>query len=301
MNDAERSILALAEVQHGAISRQQALAARMSARVIGRRLADGEWEPVYAAAYRLAGSEPTWEQRIMAGVLAAGPGAVASYRAAAAVQGIPGVPRWPEVTVQRPRMVRVEGLRGHQTRLLPPEDVTKKEGIPVTVAGRTIADLSLIYGKAKLDPILNYAMAQQLVSRAEMVARASQRSHDDVLWQMLDERPDTARPLGSEFEARLFAALRSAGLPLPVTQYRIMIDGLDKYVDFAYPEVKLVLSADSYLWHSDPESWRKDRARDGELVALGWSVLPITTDLVWYQPALMASRVRRALEARRAG
>jgi hypothetical protein len=84
--------------------------------------------------------------------------------------------------------------------------------------------------------MLDYAQAQRLVTRAEMEARATGRRHDDVLRELLDERPATARPMGSEFEACLFRALRDAGLPLPKAQYRVlMADGSEVFLDFALP------------------------------------------------------------------
>jgi very-short-patch-repair endonuclease len=108
--------------------------------------------------------------------------------------------------------------------------------------------------------------------------------------------------MGSDFEVGLFRALREAGLPLPLPQYRVlMADGSFVYLDFAYPEVRLAIEADSYLWHASLAAWQRDRARNGELVALGWSILPITWDLVMFRPVEMARRVRGALETRRAG
>ncbi len=195
----------------------------MSARAIHHRLETGEWIPEFRSAYRLAGAQRTWELRAMAGCLAAGNGAVASHRTAASLLGVPGAVRWVEVTVVRPREVKVEGIIAHRTRLLGPGDTADVKGIPVTSAGRTIVDLTGVYGKTKLGPMLDYATANRLVTRADLVARSSGRRHDDVLVELLAERPDTARPMGSDFEAALYRRLREAGLPLPVAQYRILM------------------------------------------------------------------------------
>jgi very-short-patch-repair endonuclease/alkylated DNA nucleotide flippase Atl1 len=239
------------------------------------------------------------EQKIMAGVLAAGSGAVASHRAAATLLGMPGVPRWVEVTVPRPREVAVKGIIAHRTRLLVREDVSTVRRIPVTTAGRTIADLASFYLKAKLAPMLDYSLANRLVTRADLEARATGRKHNDVLRELLDERPATARPMGSEFEACLFRCLRDAGLPLPVAQYRVLMpDGSEVFLDFAYPDVMLAIEADSYLWHASLADWQRDRARNNEFVALGWSILPLTYDLVVHTPAEAARQVRGARAAR---
>jgi very-short-patch-repair endonuclease/alkylated DNA nucleotide flippase Atl1 len=301
MNHAERALLGLAQAQHGVLSRRQALREGLSPSAINRRLAAGEWVRVFQGIYRLAGVQSTWEQRVMAGCLAAGPGAVASHRSAAALHGMPGAPRWVEVMAPRPHQVRVGGVIAHRTRLLAPDDVGRLRGIPATTPARTIADLARVYPATKLGPMLDYALARRLVSRADLEARATGRRHDDVLRGLLDERPATARPVGSEFEASLFRALRDAGLPLPVAQYRVLMgDGGEVFLDFAYPDVLLAIEADSYLWHASLADWQRDRARNNELVAIGWSILPITWDLVMRSPADAARQVRGAREARMA-
>ncbi|HEY2666377.1 MAG TPA: type IV toxin-antitoxin system AbiEi family antitoxin domain-containing protein [Actinomycetota bacterium] len=299
MNNADRALLTLAQAQHGVLSRHQALREGLSASAIDRRLATGQWVRVFQGAYRLAGVRPTWEQTVMAGCLAAGADAVASHRSAAALLGMPGAPRWVEITVPRPRQVSVGGVIAHRTRVLPLDDTGTVRRIPVTTAGRTIADLASFYSKNKLGPMLDYSLANRLVTRADLEARATGRKHDAVLRELLDDRPATVRPIGSEFEASLFRGLREAGLPLPVAQYRVLMgDGSLVFLDFAYPEVKLAIEADSYLWHASLAAWQRDRARNGELVALGWSILPITYDLATFKPAEVARRVRGALEAR---
>jgi very-short-patch-repair endonuclease len=302
MNHAECALFGLAQAQHGVLSRHQALCEGLSASAIDRRLAAGEWVRVFQGVYRLAGVQTTWEQKVMAGCLAAGADAVASHRSAAALLGMPGAPRWVEVMVPRPRQVRVGGVIAHRTRLLAPEDVGRLRGIPATTAGRTIVDLASVYPATKLGPMLDYVLARRLVTRAELEARATGRRHDDVLRELLAERPATARPMGSEFEACLFRGLREAGLPLPVPQYRVLMDdGIEVFLDFAYPDVKLAIEADSYLWHASLADWRRDRARNNELITLGWSILPLTYDLVVHTPAEAARQVGRAREIRLAG
>jgi very-short-patch-repair endonuclease len=105
--------------------------------------------------------------------------------------------------------------------------------------------------------------------------------------------------MGSEFEAGLFRILRGAGLPLPIPQYRVLMpDATPVFLDFAYPEALLAIEADSYLWHASLSGWQRDRARNSELVVLGWSILPITWDLVRWQPADVARQVGAARAAR---
>jgi hypothetical protein len=301
MNTSEQATLGLARAQHGAISRRQALAQGMTPHAIDHRLKSGEWVRLFQGTYRVAGTGHSYEQRLLAGCLAAGAGAVASHRGAAALFGMPGVPRWVEVTVPHTRRVAIVGVIAHRARRLGPGDVGTLRGIPVTTAGRTIADLAGGYSAARLGPLLDYALARRLVTRADLAARAA-LSHNSVLGQLLAERPASPRPMGSDFEAGLFRALQAAGLPVPLPQYRVLLeDGSAVFLDFAYPEVKLAIEADSYLWHASLADWQHDRARSGELVALGWAILPITYDLVARFPRAVAVRVARSLDIRRAG
>jgi len=78
--ETDRIIASIAAGQHAAVSRSQLLD---------------------AGVYRVAGSPVTWHQRIMAGTLAAGAGAVASHRAAGYLHGLEGIEprlrcRWAE-------------------------------------------------------------------------------------------------------------------------------------------------------------------------------------------------------------
>jgi very-short-patch-repair endonuclease len=305
MNAADNSIAKLAEKQHGVVSLEQALE-RLSRKEVAGRLARGQFERVFPRAFRLAGAERTFEQVAMAATLSAGDGAVASHRSAGTLWGFPGLPRWAEVSVPPTRRPRVDGLIVHRARLLA-TDCSEVKLIPSTSAARTILDLSGEYTKARVGPMLDYGLARRLFTRAEFEERlkdrgAAGRRGAGLLRILLDERPATERPMGSEFEAGLFRALREAGLPLPVPQYRVlMADGTEVFLDFAYPEVKLAIEADSFIWHASLAAWQRDRARNGDLVGLGWSILPITYDLVMCSPAEAARRVGSSLEIRRAG
>jgi very-short-patch-repair endonuclease len=95
----------------------------------------------------------------------------------------------------------------------------------------------------------------------------------------------------------LAKVLAKAGLPLPVREFPIRLaDGREKYIDLAYPEALLAVEADSYRWHSSLKDWSEDRARNNELIALGWRVLPVTYHDLRTNPGRVADQVRRCLE-----
>src|SRR5688572_8491233 len=99
----DRALHRLFSAQHSLITREQALDRGLPSHVIQYRVASGRWERIHDGVYRLAGSVATTAQEVMAATLAAGPGAAASHRAAAALRGWPIEGRWIEITVPERR------------------------------------------------------------------------------------------------------------------------------------------------------------------------------------------------------
>ena len=305
MNDANRALGELAERQYGVVSRAQAAAVGLTRHDIAGRVARGQLEQVSGGALRLPGSQRTFHQDVMAGVLVAGKGARASHRAAGALLDFPDVPRWVEVTVPVPRAVRVPGLVVHRSRVLPPQECGEVLGIPSTTCGRTLLDLAgePSYDRDKVGKLLDYAWVNALVTRPGLEAllerHARGRRAASVLAELVRELPSGTRPRGSEFEGDLFGVLRYHGLPLPLSQYRVRLPGgAEVFLDFAFPEHMLALEADSFLFHATREAWRRDRRRNNELIALGWSILAITWDQVQFHPGELARMVAAALASR---
>jgi hypothetical protein len=77
--------------QHGLVAVQQALAAGLSQDQIKHRVAAGTMRPFRRGVLAIAGSPATWEQAVLAAVLASGPDTVASHMTAAAIWGFPDV------------------------------------------------------------------------------------------------------------------------------------------------------------------------------------------------------------------
>src|SRR5204863_7233544 len=127
--DAE--IRRIAAGQMGLVSREQALTACLSPGQIARHVRTGRWQRVQPNVYRVAGAPVTWEQRILAAVLSAGPSAVASHLSAAALWAFRQVtPDWAEITVDAGRP-RLTGILVHRVDKFPDADRCEVRGIPV--------------------------------------------------------------------------------------------------------------------------------------------------------------------------
>jgi hypothetical protein len=140
----QAEIARLAERQHGVVGRSQLVALGLGDRAIDRWCAAGGLHPVYpgvlAVGHRVVSQRARW----MAATLACGTGAVLSHWSAAELWGIRRpTGRAIEVTL-RPKSRSPHGIRRHASKLLPGDEVTVEDGIPVTTVPRTIFDLSAV-------------------------------------------------------------------------------------------------------------------------------------------------------------
>jgi hypothetical protein len=85
----QRRIAALAESQHGAVSREQLVALGVGGSAIDNRVADGRLHVRHRGVYAVGHSILTREGEFMAAVLACGRGAVLSHRSAGQLRGFP--------------------------------------------------------------------------------------------------------------------------------------------------------------------------------------------------------------------
>src|SRR5438132_14226417 len=110
--------------QRGLLTRPQARGAGFSDRAIQHRTDTGRWGVMHPGVYRIAGSESSWEQALLAAVLAAGEGAIASHRAAALTWGIEAIEQVNELIVPLARRPNVKGAVTHRTDSLLFPDTT---------------------------------------------------------------------------------------------------------------------------------------------------------------------------------
>ena len=301
--DADRILADIASAQHGAVSRRQLLEAGVPRHVVDHRLAKGLIVAVHAGVYRVSSAHATWPQRIMAATLACGPGAVASHRAAAFLHGLSGIDPRVEVSVGRERSPRPAKIAIHRLRYLSPADVEVRDGIPRTRAPATILGLAAVVPVRLLESALDDALVRGLVSCAQLQRRldaASKRGRRGTaaLQELLAARADAPRWTQSEFERRLLALLSRSDLPLPVPQFEVALpSGRKAYLDFAWPDLRLALEADSYRHHAGRLAWSRDRIRNRELLSIGWRIVPVTWEDMVEAPDELVDILRQARAA----
>ena len=295
----EFDIVRLARRQHGLATRRQVLAAGLTDDQIDLRVRRGRWERLRRGVYVIGAAERTWEQRVMAACLAGGAGVVASHRTAARLWGL--VERSGKVEVLAgQRQVRLDGVVGHRSLLLPAVDITMRDDIPVTSVARTIADISVGHSEQTVGTWVDESLRArhlQLLELSSCVARLAGPGRADMatLRDVLDRRLPGYDPGDSELESRALLALADAGLPAPVQQHRVRLqDGRRVRIDLAYPELRLAIELDGWEHHGRRVAFDRDRERANLLVLLGWRVFRFTSTT---SDATLVDTVRQAIES----
>lgn len=296
-------IAALARAQYGLILRVQLLACGVSPSTIQRWLDGGRLEAVHRGVYRLAGTPLTWDQRLWAAVKAAGDDAVVSHRSAARLWGIHD-DEAVEVTVNRDRAPRLDGVVVHRTTDLRDTHVSRRRGFPTANPLRTLVDLGAVVRPNFVEDALDRALERRLVTvdgveaTIEWLARRGRRGVG-VLRAIVDQRAlGRSRP-DSLLEPRMARLLRAHGLPPFIFQYEVRHAGrFVARVDFADPDLLIALEVDGFESHATPRALQSDLSRQNALVALGWTVLRFTWADVVRRPEMVAATTSSVLGSR---
>src|SRR5215217_4857063 len=139
----DQRLARIAARQHGLVSHRQLAAVGLTRNAVAGRVEKGRLHRVYRGVYAVGHIEPSSQARWMAAVMACGSGAVLSHLDAAQLWKIyDGEGARVHVSTTRKTGRQLAGVRVHRVRQLDPEEVTVKDGIPVTTVARTLVDLT---------------------------------------------------------------------------------------------------------------------------------------------------------------
>jgi very-short-patch-repair endonuclease len=277
----ERQLTATARAQHGLLSHTQALQV-LTPDQVKHRLRGGAWEPFRRGVYRIAGAPQTWEQAVMAAVLAT-PASRASHRTAARLFGLEEfTDDIVKLTVKARQHSRRAGIVVHDTAIIGPLHGQDVEGIPCMSVARTLCDLTSVTDKSTVERAVDESLRKRLVTLDrigkvfdDLHHRGRRRS--TVMSEILEARVAGIRSGDSHPEVRLVKLLVAAGLPRPVQQHKLRVNGRTIRIDLAYPELRIAIEYDGWEYHSTRGAFDRDRARANELELLGWTVLRFTS------------------------
>jgi hypothetical protein len=292
---------ALARRQHALFTTAQALAC-ISERQLRTLRARGDVIAVRRGVLAIAGSLPSYEQAVMAAVLAAGSGAWASHRTAARLHGLRvPMPEAIDLLTLARRRLGLDGVRHHRNEVVALRDVGLAGLVPATTVAKTLVDCSPWLRGRRFEQTVDDARRRGLVTIEEVEQSLAEVDHGRRTGRHLvvPVRPVAAarhHPGGSDRELDVLRHLRSAGLPLPVQQHRITVAGRVRYLDYAYPGPRIYLEWDGFEDHGLRRAvFDDDRERDAELAVAGWLGLHFTSRT---RPTDLVRRVERALVLR---
>jgi very-short-patch-repair endonuclease len=283
-------IVALAERQHGVVARQQLLRAGVFPHVIDHKLALGRLHRLHRGVYAVGHCRLTREGRWMGAVLAAGEGAVLSHRAAAALLGLGHFLR---IEVTAPAHRARPGIDVH-TSIVPPDEVTAEQGIPVTTIPRTLVDLASVLPPHRVERAVNEAEVQRHtdhLSLADLVERYPGRRGIRTIKSVLARLETGVTVTRSELESRFLAFTRQARLTSPLVNAHLL--GFE--CDCVWPKQRVIVELDGHATHSTREAFEQDRARDRTLQAEGWQVVRVTWRQLHESPEGLAADLRKIL------
>jgi very-short-patch-repair endonuclease len=262
---------------------------------IARRVRTGRLHPLHRGVYAVGHTSLPLEARLLAAVKASGPHAVLSHVSAAVLWEIV---RWddrtPEVTVPRTATRIHAGIRVHRSSTLTGADVTRREGMLVTTASRTLVDLAATHDEKRLRRAVRQAQSLQRASLPQIAAalhRAGRRHGATKLARILATGP---APTRSELEDVLLDLILRAGLEHPAVNARLVLDGHPVVPDFRWPPQRLVVEADSAVWHDNPTAREDDAHRQALIERHGDRVIRVTWQQAIARPAETLARIRAA-------
>lgn len=277
----------------GNISLAQLRTLGLSRGAIAHRVATGylrrRFRGVFAVGHE---AEPphAWE---WAAVLYGGRGAAISHESAIrTMELLPAMPRT-VIHVSLPsRSTRTQdGIRLHRTPSLRRPDLGRWDGLPITTAARALLDFAPTAVPRDLERAVAEAFVQELVNRRKLEAVLGRYpTHPGVpyLKAILTGDPKLTH---RGIEERLLASVRRARFPEP--EVNVRLHGWE--VDFLWREKRLVVETDSARFHGVPAAVERDRRKDADLRARGYTVLRYSWSQVTRETELVIAEIARAL------
>jgi very-short-patch-repair endonuclease len=276
----------------GVITLAQANLAGLTEQAVRRRVRAGHWRRCSAGVYFVADREFTDMARVRAAVWGYGHSACASGLAAAWwLELTPFSPDVVEVTVPRISHGRRHNGSRVRRRNLSHLDIIESRGLRVTALPLTAIEAAVRRGggpKLMDQALQRHAQLRQLWSAH---LRNTGRYGSPAARLLLQAADD-----GTKSQAeRLFTRLLNVS---GISGWKANQIVIGYETDVVFDGAKVVVEVDGFAFHTDPESFERDRRKQNALVLAGYQVLRFTwLDLTEY-PERVVALVQRAISAR---
>ncbi len=286
----------VAAEQHTVISTRQLTDCGLASGAITVRVRRGNLRRLHRGVYALGAGPLTLRARLVAAVLACGPGAILSHFAAAAWWGfVVWDERRVDVTVPRAAGRRVPAIRPRRPRALSPRDAWRRDGIDITSPARTVLDLAAELPASALRRMVRQALTERRVSIRDLTAvieRSTGHAGTAAVQGLITDGHVATR---SELEDRALDLLGQAGIERPEVNAKLVLGQRAVEPDLLWRRQRLVVELDGAAWHDNRLSREDDAARQALLEAHGYRVVRITWRQLVDAPAQTLARIRAAL------
>jgi len=205
------------------------------------------------------------------------PESVVSHLTAAMLWGLPIVERSTDVHISGSFSSHhnIGGQIRHAASI-PPTQRALVDGLVVTSLERTVVDcLRMVNPKLGIqlaDHALARGMSRELA--LEINSKIAHRRYRKRASKIL-ELADAGAESPQESLCRYY--ILAAGLPEPVTQYKVTVDGRTYYLDLAIEQLKLAFEFDGFGKYDDHRTNFDEKIREDRLRRVGWKFLRLTS------------------------
>jgi hypothetical protein len=294
----DNGLVWLGILQHGAISRSQALGLGISVRSLQHRIRPGgPWQRLLPGVYLTFTGQPTALQLETAAMLYAGADSFVTGPAALRFHEI-RCPAAHAVDVLIPagrQRANCAYVVPHRTRRMPVKWVQDR-ATRYVLPSRAVADtVRGLRSESDARAIVASAVQQRRCTVDHLAAELRDGHHAGgaLLRSVLAEVADGIR---SSPEGDLRRLIVTAGLPKPLFNPRLYL-GADFLAvpDAWWPQASVAVEVDSREWHLSPEDWERTMRRDRRMRAAGINVLHVSPRQLREEPGQVLADIAAAL------
>ncbi len=304
-------MLTLASRSAGVVTRSDLLESGVSSSTIGQRVKRGFLMTVWAGLYEVP--ELTNKTTPLFRAVKSVPDSAISGVSAGRVYGAPlPSPDGDEpvhiIASYRGPRTTMPGVVLHRTRRPIVEDIRYPvPGLPTLSPARTMLDLAGVTSitDRRLAHIVETQLTARLLDPDEVMTMLERPGLRGVagaarLRAIVESEIDD-EPIADSMLERRFAKflVEHEIAPLRRLVRPPWFDGRRGIVDFADPELRLIVEVDGRRWHSTTQAHTDDRRRDRRAAAVGWQVLGVTWSDIIDEPTMTAEHLAATIAARR--
>jgi len=236
----------------------------------------------------------------MGAVLACGPGAGLSHRAALALWDL-GRSESGLIDVTVPGRTGRRGplgLRVHRSKLLQEGDMTEVDGIAVTSLAWTVVDYAAISNRRQVRLVLEALERRRIYIGRELndlLERTPNRKGVKTVRAAIADIKGPAPWIQSQLEENFRELIRRSDLPEP--EANVFVEG--ELVDALWRQERVIVELDGFAFHKSRAQCEADRRRDAKLQVAGYRVLRITQERLQNEPEVVLAEIRALLSSAR--